>query len=222
MKSNIIELNSLFVIKEEDVIMGFTKKSLPFREDNINRILSEIEIDNLDLKIIHLSQVHSNRIIYIGEHTEFHKIAGDGLISSCRNVFLYIRTADCIPLFLWNQNYVGILHCGWRSLACGILNNLEYFLDFKSTKFLIGPGIRKCCYKISEDLVSYFPQNVFRKDSQLYLDLVEVIVENMHQKGAKLENIEDSKFCTSCRNDLFFSYRKEKTQERIVNFIVRV
>ena len=44
---------------------------------------------------------------------------------------------------------------------------------------------------------------------------------DLKQAGLKKENISVSNICTSCRNDLFFSYRKdEKITGRQLSFVM--
>lgn len=46
-----------------------------------------------------------------------------------------------------------------------------------------------------------------------FLDLKAINVKILIEAGIKPENIEVSPYCTSCRNDLFFSYRKNKKKD---------
>jgi polyphenol oxidase len=46
-------------------------------------------------------------------------------------------------------------------------------------------------------------------DSAYYLDLVAVALDQLERAGVLSSQIDVADFCTSCRTDLFFSYRKE-------------
>jgi YfiH family protein len=48
--------------------------------------------------------------------------------------------------------------------------------------------------------------------AQLHLDLVKANVRQLRAVGVPARNITASELCTSCRNDLLFSYRKERGQ----------
>jgi hypothetical protein len=52
------------------------------------------------------------------------------------------------------------------------------------------------------------------------LDLQEANTHLLIKSGVKRENIRRLAYCTACRSDLFFSYRREKgTRGRHLNFI---
>src|SRR3989338_5837450 len=48
----------------------------------------------------------------------------DALITCQSNIFLYILTADCFPVFFYNtENHIaGIVHAGWRSVVGGLVS----------------------------------------------------------------------------------------------------
>jgi polyphenol oxidase len=54
------------------------------------------------------------------------------------------------------------------------------------------------------------PPGHSRPMTKLFLDLVEANRRQLLDAGVLAKNIESVDFCTSCRNDLLFSYRKEK------------
>ena len=64
-------------------------------------------------------QVHGTSIFNFDLNTKEY----DGYIERKQNVANAIRTADCIPLILWNERNKLIigLHCGWRGIASGII-----------------------------------------------------------------------------------------------------
>ena len=54
------------------------------------------------------------------------------------------------------------------------------------------------------------PPGHSRPMTKFFLDLVEANRRQLLDAGVLAKNIESLDFCTSCRNDLLFSYRKEK------------
>ena len=45
-----------------------------------------------------------------------------------QNFALGIKTADCAPIAFWDEEKYGIIHCGWRGLVGGIVEEaLEIF-----------------------------------------------------------------------------------------------
>ncbi|HLI33426.1 MAG TPA: laccase domain-containing protein, partial [Terriglobia bacterium] len=53
------------------------------------------------------------------------------------------------------------------------------------------------------------PGHASRKGSHFGLDLVAVVKSQLKSAGVPHTRIQVADFCTSCRTDLFFSYRKE-------------
>ena len=81
---------------------------------------------------------------------------------------------------------------------------------------LIGPAISICCYEVSEEVRDKLISTV-HNSTDLYngrnVDLKRINARQLEELG--VENIDICPYCTSCNNDLFFSYRKENgTTER--------
>ncbi len=62
---------------------------------------------------------------------------------------------------------------------------------------------------MSEVFQDYFPDCVERRLEKFFLDLIKINSRQLLSAGVLERNISDSQICTSCRNDEFFSYRKE-------------
>ena len=71
----------------------------------------------------------------------------DGLILERPGAVAVIQTADCLPLFFFNdaRSRGGVIHVGWRGLQQGIEERLVARLggDLGSFSFFPGPGHRK-------------------------------------------------------------------------------
>ena len=81
---------------------------------------------------------------------------------------------------------------------------------------LIGPAISKCCYEVSEEVRDTLLSTV-KNTKGLYegrnVDLKHINARQLEEIGVK--NIDICSFCTSCNNDMFYSYRKENgTKDR--------
>ena len=86
----------------------------------------------------------------------------------------------------------------------------------KDITVLIGPAISVCCYDVGEDVKEKLLSTV-NNPTDLYngskVDLKKINAQQLREVG--VEKIDICPFCTSCNNDLFFSYRKENgTKER--------
>ena len=207
---------------------------------------------------ISLNQEHSDRIIdidgrfiesnpdltgikpYFSIHNQS-KISADGLITGISLAPLIVMAADCNLILITDikKRVVAAVHAGWR----GVLKKIElnavnlikenYGSDSNDIFVFIGPSIRKCCFKVTEEILNLFIET-FKKNlpvqkvknslnsSKYYLiDLVEIIKNNLINSGIPKNNIIDSGLCTYCNKDnLFFSYRKDKKTGRHAGIIM--
>ncbi len=175
-------------------------------------------------KIYSLKQVHSNKIIEV-KRDMFLKEEGDGLFTFEKNIILEVKIADCFPVFIFDKNLIMVLHVGWRGAKKGIVQKgIEIFKekgDFKNIKVFLGPGIKKCCYEIKEDVANFFKDFLEKRDERIYLDLEKFIINNFLKEGIKKEKIFIFPYCTSCRNDIFYSNRK-KDKGRNKGWIIKL
>ncbi|MCH8017185.1 MAG: polyphenol oxidase family protein, partial [Acidobacteria bacterium] len=129
-----------------------------------------------------------------------------------------VRTADCLPILvlLAEKKQVCVLHTGWRGTRDRITREgVSRFLEATqaSPQQLIaamGPCIRKCCYEVGPEVRNQYAQSGHDLDrcfSGPQLDLVEANSAQLQELG--VTRILDSKMCTACRTDLFYSYRRE-------------
>ncbi len=126
--------------------------------------------------------------------------------------------ADCAPLLLLDpySNAVGAIHCGWRPLVSGILENTlslmkrEWNTDPAEALFALGPSAGPCCYQVGEDVASRMKaSSILRREGKLYGDLHAEIIHRLIEAGAKETNIESIPHCTICNKLLYFSYRRD-------------
>lgn len=150
----------------------------------------------------------------------------DALITRDRQVALVTYYADCVPLFFLDIKTpaVGLAHAGWRGTVrkIGQKTVLKMMKEFGSLPenilVGIGPCIKSCCYEVDEPVVevikkafTYWDELILETETGKWmLDLVLTNKKQLEEVGISPQNITESGFCTSCNNDLFFSYRKEK------------
>ncbi|MGC9365131.1 MAG: peptidoglycan editing factor PgeF [Fidelibacterota bacterium] len=144
--------------------------------------------------------------------------ACDGLITTEKNIVLAIKTADCVPLLLFDpvQKVLAVIHCGWRSVVKNIVEEAiarltaAYSSRTTSIYAAIGPALRSCCYEIQEDVACHFSGGfVIRREGGLFLDLVGAIENRLVKSGVTEQNIDTCHRCTYCEKELFFSYRRD-------------
>ena len=61
-------------------------------------------------------------------------------------------------------------------------------------------------------MLCQFPSKyvVPKRDESFRVDLNEMVIDQLISMGIKSTSIHDSGLCTFCREDLFFSYRRDK------------
>ncbi len=155
---------------------------------------------------------------------------GDGWVTFQKGLTLGVFAADCLPIFLWDEaalEAVGVFHSGWRGTAAGMPRAaVEAFsgrgLAPSRLAAFIGPHVGACCYRVGPELESRFrPGSFLRKPEGLFLDLAAEAAAQLREAGLGAERIEVSADCTSCRSDLYFSFRREKQDRRMLAFIMK-
>lgn len=178
-----------------------------------------IDFDRLDPKrIVTPVQTHSDNVEFVDERNEYP--GTDGLIITDKNDVIYLKFADCTPLIFYDQKQkiAAVSHAGWRGTASkiGVKTIRKMNSNPKDIIAVIGPAISICCYEVSFEVREELLETVNDK-SELYnnrhVDLKRINARQLEEIG--VEKIDICPYCTSCNNDLFYSYRKEnKTTSR--------
>jgi YfiH family protein len=174
-------------------------------------------------------QIHSDRI----EHVDQPRIPSssylqaDGMVTNSPGVTLYMRFADCVPIFLYDpRNHTSaILHAGWkgtlRKIAVkGVGMMVDKFGSHPEDLIaVIGPSIGPDHYIVGEDVVSsvysclheYATQVLtsnWRFDKrETFFDLWAANKFILREAGVK--KIEIAGICTGCHTEDWYSHRVE-------------
>lgn len=173
----------------------------------------EIEdIPNVKGRVITPQQTHSDHVEFVDKRLEYPDT--DGLILTKTEDTICLRFADCTPLIFYDtkQKIGAVSHAGWRGTAASI--GVKTVRKMKSNPediiAIIGPAISICCYEVSEEVRDELLKTV-KNTSGIYenrnVDLKNINARQLEEIGVK--NIDICPYCTSCNNDLFYSYRKE-------------
>lgn len=175
-----------------------------------------------NIHIITPTQTHSDHIEIVDKRTDYPDT--DGLILNKPNTLIYLRFADCTPLIFYDPTHkIGaISHAGWRGTAAriGVKTVKKMMVEFGSKPSdvitVIGPAIGRCCYEVSDEVKEKLLATVSDQDNlslNRNVDLKRINARQLEEIG--VEKIDICPYCTSCNNDLFYSYRKENgTKER--------
>ncbi|QIN80755.1 laccase domain-containing protein [Rubrobacter marinus] len=134
---------------------------------------------------------------------------GDALVTGSAGFSLAVAIADCVPVALVGDGVVGMVHSGWRGTLKGISGKAAKEMgDPSVVRAYIGPGIRRCCYEVSEEVAGRFADRFGRGvvDGRM-LSLAASIETDLREAG--VAEVHDLGLCTGCRTDLFYSHRKE-------------
>lgn len=197
--------------------LGFSTKDVPENViKNRKKFFNTLNIS--EERIARVVQVHGDNVIIAEKSGNLGK--GDGLVTDIRNIFLCGSYADCasIVVFEPNKRVVGLFHAGWRNLYGKIIEKgIEkicriYNIKHENLLIGIGPHIKQCCFVIQKDVAELFEQKFLKKNSKGHwnLSIENILVKQLNDIGVKEENIERSDDCTSCNDEMFFSYRRSK------------
>jgi YfiH family protein len=193
-------------------------------------------------RLITVNQVHGEHIVRIdargltGDSVDPRTIEADAMITGAPGIAIGIETADCVPVLLYDPGIpaVAAVHAGWRSTVRKIVDKtvVSMGVEFGSCPqriiAAIGPAIGPECYEVDEPVMAQIREAfsswqeiaVPRGNAHWGLDLVKANVRELLKMGLLEQNIHALGFCTSCRRDLFYSFRAEGRTGRMLSIIM--
>ena len=150
----------------------------------------------------------------------------DGWISAEKGVVLAVFVADCVPLFLWEKSgrAFGVFHAGWRGMAKGMPRRaveafrLRHAIEPGALQGAIGACIRECCFQVGPDTAEQFPSSSrIERDGKTFVDLARDASRQLQEAG--VEDFLVTGGCTVCGAEKYFSFRREKSDNRMMAFI---
>jgi polyphenol oxidase len=195
------------------------------KDEEIIHLNKYLKIDKS--RIFMLNQVHGDTIIDIDSIDYKPFPVADGIITESERCCIVIRTADCVPVFVFDRknNILGAVHSGWKGCRLNITGKLikkmktEYGTIESNLSAYILPSIGPESYTVKMDVGSYFTDDIMIKNNNIYLDLWKNIKFSLEREGIPDNNIYLSGLCTYKNNTDFFSYRCGDTG-RNLNFAI--
>ena len=208
--------------------MGVTERSAGNMKDPAARAAALAKAGLGGLPAYFLRQAHGADIVRVGPSTPTDQTPeADGWITDSPDRVLCVFAADCTSLFVWDSDRraVGVFHSGWKGTAAGMPReaaaSFQRFFGIPADRLeaRVGPRIGPCCYKVGAELEGRFrPESFRRSDAGLYLDLAAEARAQLVESGVPAGAISVDAGCTSCDNDRFFSFRREKQDCRMMAY----
>lgn len=196
-------------------------------------------------RLVAADQVHGDRVLTVdlshagrGARSNGDALPGvDAMVTAVPGLILSSYYADCVPLFFLDplSRVVALAHAGWKGSVLRIgEKTVRHMVERHGCRVqnilaAVGPSIGPCCYEVDEAVMAQVekclpgePQYaVPGRPGHWWLDMPELNRRILMQAGIKAENITLSGYCTACREDLFFSHRKQSGRTgRMASFIM--
>ena len=177
-----------------------------------------------------MEQVHGVNIKTISTYLSEPLKKTDGIFTKSKDCALAVKTADCIPLALSSEDgsEIALLHVGWKGLCGGIIENFltKYSVERKKYNAWIGPCISADNYEVGKEVFDSFCQSD---------PIAEINFKALGKKKWKFDlrseaarrlsdgnvNICTSEHCTFKEEELYYSYRKNQSERRMITLIWR-
>ena len=182
------------------------------------------------LPVQYMNQVHGTSVGVIEEFSDEPIPNTDALFTKSNKVSLAVMSADCLPVALANTEgtEIALIHAGWRGLSAGIIQkSLKKFnLKKNGLKAWLAPCISQNKYEVGKDVYKTFmdldeeSEKSFKQvNSEKWMfDLKAEAVRLLKEFNVQ---VSQSNYCTYTDEDLFYSYRRNKTDERVLTLLWR-
>jgi YfiH family protein len=168
--------------------------------------------------IISLQQVHGDDIVDIADYPDKNYpiyAEGDALVTPLKNLCLVIRTADCVPVIIYDKKnkILGAVHSGWKGTELDISSklvkymNLQYKSNPDNLDVWILPSIGPESYEIKDDVAVHFEDRFLNMNNGIFLNLWKSITESLIDAGIRESRIHQSNICTLKNKKEYFTHR---------------
>jgi len=197
------------------------------------------EILGIDMEqMIFMDQVHENRVAVI-QKSDFGRgvysandaiFKTDAMVTNMPECTLLVQVADCVPLLFFDsaKRVIGTAHAGWKGTVQRIAQKTvqtmqkQFQCNLEDIRVGMGPSIGPCCYSIGDDVAEVVKKNEIAGFDQekKTLNLWKANKDQLLEVGVLKKNIDIIQECTSCSQNTYFSYRKEK--EKAGRFVLGI
>jgi len=170
-------------------------------------------------------QVHSSAVVCadMPRPASAPHLKADVLLTDRPQVTLFMRFADCVPIFLVDpvRRVIGIAHAGWKGTVQWVARGAVYAMKARygccpeDIHAGIGPSIGVDHYPIGPDVASQvrsaFGQDagafLLQADGRVHFDLWAANRFALEEAGVR--HIQVAELCTACHTDDWYSHRGE-------------
>jgi polyphenol oxidase len=147
----------------------------------------------------------------------------DIILTNRAEVTLFMRFADCVPIFLCDpaKKVIGLVHAGWKGsvakIAIVAVKAMEEIYGSRSEDIYagIGPSIGPDHYEVHEDVIQPVREAfkdraneaLQKSDGKTTLNLW--LLNRMALEEAGIKHIQVAEICTACHTEDWFSHRME-------------
>lgn len=191
------------------------------------------QVHGFDVRVVHSKDEAQTKPGVLGDDEYC-----DALVSNTPKVLLAIKTADCVPVLIGcnvTRSFAAV-HAGWRGTSSSIVKlaieklQREFGARAEDMRAAIGPAANGCCYEVGSEVISVFkerfpPANKLftaTREGHARIDLHQANRDQLIEAGISSDHIHTAPLCTMDRNDLFFSYRREKQKHGRVGRLMSV
>jgi len=189
-------------------------------------------------RVVTVNQVHGDTIVVVDDENYriLKTIQADAMVTRVPGIAIGVETADCVPVLLFDPvtRSIAAIHAGWRGMVKKIVQKTmtrmqdQFGSDPARMIAAIGPAIGPECYEVDEPVMGpmreAFPfwQDVVKPHGagRWSLDLVKTNKMELVRIGLAEQNVHALGLCTSCRKDLFYSFRAEGRTGRMLSMIM--
>ena len=197
--------------------LGDMRKGAAGRE----RLRAMVPVEPLWLHQVHGTVVHDARIA----QSSGGALEGDAFVLRGPGPVCAIQAADCMPVVLASESgdALGMAHAGWRGLAAGVIEATlgEMRVTPRRVIAWLGPAIGPNAYEVGKEVRDAFLASAAEAESAFVaarphhwlLDLYAIARQRLARAG--VERIFGGTLCTYSDRERFFSFRRDRTAERM-------
>lgn len=183
--------------------------------------------------VVSCKQIHSDIVTIVDDSMRGTEILDcDALITNVRNIPLLIRTADCVPVVLYDpiRRVVANIHAGRVGAQKEIVRKTvemmqSHFNSIPSDIMAaIGPHICGKCYEVDDVCAQEFGKQYivgYSNNHKPLIDIAKACKDQLENIGVDGMNIHSSGICTA-ENPEWPSWRRCKCVERLGTFVMLV